>query len=243
MDGVVTDTAGVHGRAWQRLFDDYLRLVAASGGGPPFKRFRDNDYRRFVDGRARIDGVVAFLASRGITLPLGEASDAPEEGTAWGLANRKNELFLAALADEGAQVFPTTVALLRRLRALRIRTALVTASRNAGLVLGAAGLVDLFDARVDGIDAERLGLAGKPDPATFLEAVRRLEVDAPRAVVIEDALAGVEAGRRGRFGLVIGVDRVGQRAALLEHGANVVVGDLGEISVDAANTNAAWGEA
>jgi alpha,alpha-trehalase len=167
MDGVVTDTAGVHARVWQRLFDDYLRFVAESGG-PPLKPFGDGDYRRLVDGRARVDGVVAFLASRGITLPPGEASDAPDEATAWGLANRKNELFVAALAEEGVQVFSASVALLRRLRALGVRTAVVTASRNAAHVLGAGGVAPLFDACVDGIDAERLGLAGKPDPATFL---------------------------------------------------------------------------
>jgi beta-phosphoglucomutase family hydrolase len=231
LDGVVTDTAAVHARAWKRLIDDHLRTLAGRGG-PPFRPFTDEDYRRFVDGRARIDGVTAFLASRGIELPLGDPRDPPSRETAWGLANRKNELFLAAVADEGVRVFASSVELLRRLRARGIRTAVVTASRNAVQVLEAAGAGGLFDARVDGTDAEGLGLPGKPDPASFLEAAHRLGVDPARAAVIEDALAGVEAGRRGGFGLVVGVDRVGQGQALEEHGADIVVTDLADLVLD-----------
>ncbi len=238
MDGVVTDTAMMHAAAWKTLFDEYLQRH--SSPGEEAVRFSEDDYRRYVDGRMRVDGVVAFLASRHIELPLGDADDPPDEESAWGLANRKNELLLDAFDDGEIRVFPSTVALLHRLRALGLRTALVTASRNAADVLAAAGVSQLFDARVDGIEVERLGLAGKPDPAQFLEAARRLGVDPARSVVIEDSLAGVAAARRGGFGLVVGVDRAGHAAALAEHGADVVVGDLAEIVLDEQN---AYGDA
>ncbi len=225
MDGVVTDTASLHARVWKRLFDAYLGSRRDVSALP----FTDDDYRRYVDGRARVDGVVAFLASRDLELPLGTSGDAPAAGTAWGLANRKNELFLAELDKSGVQVFPTSLAFLRALRAAGARTAVVTASRNAARILQAGGLADLFDVRVDGLDAARLSLPGKPDPATFLEAARRLGVGPADSVVFEDALAGVAAGRRGGFGLVIGVDRVGQAEALTDGGADIVVGDLNEL--------------
>lgn len=231
MDGVVTDTAGLHMRAWKRLFDDYLRQVAVRGG-PPFQPFESSDYRSFVDGRARVDGVVAVLASRGLALPTGTAADAPSDDTAWGLANGKNELFLTAVARTGVHVFPSAVTLLRQLHALDRRTAVVTASRNARPILAAGRVNHLFDACVDGLEADRLGLAGKPDPAMFLEAARRLGVDPSATVVVEDAVAGVEAGRNGAFGLVIGVDRSGQRDALTEYGADAVVTDLDGIILE-----------
>lgn len=225
MDGVVTDTASVHARAWKQLFDSYLTSRPDRSVAP----FTDDDYRRSVDGRARIDGVVAFLASRDIALPLGTSADAVEAGTAWALANRKNELFLAELDQAGVHVFPSSLTFLRALRAAGARTAVVTASRNAARVLQAGGIADCFDVRVDGVDAARLGLPGKPDPATFVEAAHRLGVDPADSVVFEDALAGVTAGRRGGFGLVVGVDRVGQKDALTGAGADVVVSDLGEL--------------
>ena len=227
LDGVVTDTASVHARAWKQLFDEYL----TSRRGPSVAPFTDDDYRRSVDGRSRVDGVVAFLASRDIALPLGTDTDPSDGDTAWALANRKNELFLAELDKVGVQVFPSSLALLRALRAAGARTAVVTASRNAAHVLRLGGVADFFDVRVDGIDAARLGLQGKPDPATFLEAAHRLGVDPADSVVFEDALAGVAAGRRGGFGLVVGVDRVGQEDALAGAGADVVVGDLAELRV------------
>jgi len=228
LDGVITDTARVHLVAWKRLFDEYLAVVDPDATG-----FSDDDYLRFVDGRARIDGVEAFLASRGIHLDHGEADDPPDAPTAWGLANRKNGYYLDALAVEGVDVFASSVAVAEQARAAGMGTAVVTASKNRDQVLAIAGLGRLFDAHVDGIDAERIGLAGKPDPATFLEAARRLAVDPERAVVVEDAIAGVEAGRRGGFGLVIGVDRRHQGAALLSGGADVVVADLAEVAVAA----------
>ncbi|HSK14999.1 MAG TPA: beta-phosphoglucomutase family hydrolase [Gaiellaceae bacterium] len=230
LDGVVTDTATVHAAAWKRLFDGYLR-ERAEAAGEPFRPFTEDDYRRHVDGKPRYDGVRSFLASRGVELPEGDPSDPPERETVCGLGNRKNDLFLAALAEEGPRAFPSTVELVRGLEARGIRTAVISASRNTAAVLDAAGLGDLFRTRVDGVDADRLGLPGKPDPAVFLEAARRLGVEPARTAVVEDALAGVEAGRRGGFGLVVGVDRTGQSDALLEHGADVVVADLAELSL------------
>ncbi|HEV8652877.1 MAG TPA: beta-phosphoglucomutase family hydrolase [Actinomycetes bacterium] len=231
VDGVVTDTARVHQAAWKRLFDEYLRARSARLG-EPFRPFEEADYLRDVDGIPRYDGVAGFLASRGVDLPRGEPDDPPDRETVCGLGNRKNGYFLQELAKDGAPPFPSTVAFLRALRAREVPAAAVSSSRNAAAVLDAAGVRSLFDAQVDGVEAARLGLAGKPDPALFIEAARRLGVAPERAAVVEDALAGVEAGHRGGFGLVVGVDRVGQAAALAEHGADVVVGDLAELHLD-----------
>jgi alpha,alpha-trehalase len=210
LDGVVTRTAKVHAQAWQEAFAPL-----------PFDPVAD--YLRYVDGKPREDGVRSFLAARGIAA-------ADEEVRAIGA--RKNALFLERLRD-GVEVYETTLALIRALRRRGVRTALVTASRNADAVLQAAGIHDLFDARVDGNDAARLGLAGKPAPDTFLHAAEALGVAPARAAVVEDALAGVAAGRAGGFGAVIGVDRAGQGAALREHGATHVVSDLAELEAAA----------
>ncbi|MFO7592387.1 MAG: acetate/propionate family kinase [Acidimicrobiia bacterium] len=229
MDGVVTDTATLHQRAWKQLFDQYL-----AGRTPTVERvtpFSADEYRDHVDGRRRLDGVIGFLASRGIELPTGSLQDSETSETAWGLANRKNTLFHQAIEQSGVTVFESTTALIDELRARGLRIAVVTASRNAAEVLAAGGIADRFDVRVDGIDLEQRGLAGKPDPASFLEAVRQLGVAPARAVIFEDAISGVEAGRRGGFGLVVGVDRSGDAALLLEHGADHVVSDLSEINL------------
>jgi beta-phosphoglucomutase family hydrolase len=232
MDGVITDTARVHRAAWRRLFDEYLTESAPESADR--RPFSDDDYRRHVDGRSRIDGIHTFLTSRGIELPRGSPDDPPGHDTEWALAGRKNRYFLATLAAEGARPFRSSLRLARELRAAGVRTAVVTASRNRAEVLGSVDAVDLFDAHVDGIDAAELGLHGKPDPAVFLEAARRLGVDPARAVVIEDALSGVEAGRRGGFGLVVGVDRTGDHGAdFIAHGADVVVADLDVLVVAA----------
>jgi alpha,alpha-trehalase len=232
MDGVVTETATVHAAAWKRLFDDYLR-ERADRGGEPFEEFDlDEDYRTHVDGKPRYDGVRSFLASRGITLPEGDPADPPERESVCGLGNRKNALFLAHLREHGADPFASTVAVIRRLRAAGVGTAIVSASRNMDEVLEAAQVTDLFDVRIGGNDAEALGLRGKPAPDLFLEAARRLGVDPDRAAVVEDAIAGVEAGRAGGFALVIGVDRAGQADALRAAGADVVVADLAEVRVE-----------
>lgn len=230
MDGVVTDTASLHAEAWKRMFDDYLRGRAADRG-ETFLPFRDEDYRRYVDGRPRYEGVAAFLASRGVDLPFGRPDERPARETVCGLGNRKNELFWHLLDEHGPQRYESTVQLLRALRQRDIRTALISSSRNAPAVLEAAGVRDLFDAEVGGQEAAELGLAGKPDPAVFLEAARRVRTVPRRAVVVEDALVGVRAGRAGGFGLVIGVDRAGHADELVAAGADVVVDDLARVCV------------
>lgn len=230
LDGVVTRTAEVHAEAWKQLFDEYL-AARARRLGKPFEPFdRRSDYLRFVDGKPRYEGVVSFLASRGIELPLGSPEDAEERETACGLGNRKNRYFQDALERTGAAPYPTTIELIARLRERGVRTAVVSSSRNCVAVLEAAGIRGLFEVKVDGVDAAELGLAGKPDPALFLEAARRLGIEPARAAVVEDAISGVEAGRRGRFGLVIGVDRARQHEVLEAAGADLVVADLGEIA-------------
>jgi alpha,alpha-trehalase len=231
MDGVVTDTANVHAAAWKRLFDEYLQERAAAGGETFVPFDADHDYSRYVDGKPRYDGVRDFLAARGISLPEGEITDAPERETISGLGNRKDAYFLAHLREHGARAFPSTVDLVQRLTAKRVPTAIISASRNMTEVLAAAGLGDLFAVKVNGLDADRLNLRGKPYPDVFLEAARRLGVEASRAAIVEDALAGVEAGRRGGFGLVVGVDRTGHGDALLAAGADVVVRDLEELEL------------
>ncbi len=230
LDGVITDTASLHAAAWARMFDEYLsgRPVAKDENHDPFT---PDDYRHFIDGKPRYDGVRDFLASRGVTLPWGSAGDAASTETVCGLGNRKQELFAAAIAT-GVPVFESTVALVRRLIGTGVRVAVFSASRNCATVLQTAGIADLFEARVDGVVADELDLPGKPDPAMLLEAARRLGARPGRTVVVEDSEAGVTAGRAGGFGLVIGVDRTGEGGATLkECGADVVVGDLAEVLV------------
>lgn len=242
MDGVITDTAGLHAEAWKLLFDDVLRQHAWRTG-TNFSSFDVvEDYLRYVDGISRSDGVRTFLASRGIEVPEGASDDPPEAHTVHGLGRRKNEYFLKALAEQGATVFPAAVGLLGELRAAGVATAIISASRNAVGVLDAAGVTHLFDARVDGTVADEIGLAGKPDPAVFLEAARRLGVEPARAVVVEDAEAGVAAGAAGGFGLVLGVDHSGDPARLLDSGAHVVVSGLDEVSVPTGDGEPAAGD-
>jgi alpha,alpha-trehalase len=230
MDGVVTDTAQVHMAAWKRLFDDWLR--AQAGHGETFAEFTDGDYRAYVDGKRREDGVAAFLASRGVQLPWGNEDDPPDRDTVVGLGRRKNAYFLDRVATEGVRAYDSTVRLVHDLAAAGIGVAVVTASRNADVVLEAAGLGQLFAVRVDGAVAAELRLPGKPDPAIFVEAARRLGAVPERAAVVEDAIAGVEAGRRGGFRLVVGVDRTGHPEPLRAAGADVVVADLVDVVVD-----------
>lgn len=231
LDGVVTKTAKVHAAAWKHLFDDYLQQRAARYG-EVYRPFDiDADYELYVDGRPRYDGVSTFLRARGIELPGGAASDAAGEETICGLGNRKNDLFQERLAAEGVERYESTAVLIRKLRERGVRTAIVTSSKNCTAVLGAAGMLELFDAMVEGADSERLSLHAKPAPDIFLEAARQLGVAPACAIVVEDAIAGVEAGKAGRFGTVIGVDRAGHGEALRRAGANVVVRDLAEVSV------------
>lgn len=223
LDGVVTRTARVHLAAWKTLFDAYLR-ERARRAGEPFRPFTPEDYRAYVDGRPRYDGVRTFLASRGITLPEGSPDDPPGTETVIGLGNRKNELFHEQLEALGVDVDRDAVRLVHELRGQGVRVGMATSSRNGAHILERAGLSELFEARVDGVVSARLGLKGKPAPDIFLECLRRLGApDAARAVIVEDAPAGVAAGRAGGFGLVLGVAREDNEAELLEHGADQVV--------------------
>lgn len=225
MDGVVTDTAGVHARCWKHAFDDVL-CAQSRRTGEAVRRFDDDDYLRYVDGKPRYDGVESFLSSRAITLERGSPSDSPGYDTVCALGNLKDREFERVTAEEGVAVFESTLAFLRLLRSGHIGTALISSSRHARALLATAGITDLFDTIVDGVDAEALDLPGKPDPAIFLTAARQLGVAVVRSIVVEDALAGVEAGHRGGFGLVIGIDRSSLADALRHHGADLVVPDL-----------------
>ena len=229
LDGVLTQTATVHAAAWKQMFDAFIQAWSRRSGQPfvPFDPIRDYDL--YVDGRARADGTRTFLQSRGITLPEGEPDDPPEAETIHGLSNRKNVILLERLRTDGVVVYPGSLRYLRAVGAAGLRRAVVSASANTTEVLKAAGIADQFDAQIDGIVAEQEQLRGKPAPDPFLAAAGRLHVQPPQAVVFEDALAGVEAGRAGGFGFVVGVDRVGQRDALRQHGADIVVADLAEL--------------
>jgi len=227
LDGVITQTAALHKTAWKSLFDDFLKRYGKSQ-----RSFdADSDYRVYIDGKARYEGVASFLASRGIALPYGAPDDGPDRETVCGLGNKKNAIYLELLRSRGVEVYPSTVRLIHELRRKRFATAVVSASRNCAEVLEAAHLSDLFDTRIDGIDLERMHLRGKPEPDSFLEAARRIGVPPSRAAVVEDAIAGVEAGRNGGFGCVIGVDRTGHADALKTAGADIVVADLAEVNV------------
>lgn len=229
LDGVLTSTAKIHAACWKQMFDEYLqqRAVRTKELLHPFDI--EIDYRLYVDGKPRYDGVRDFLQSRGIRLPEGTPDDSPGTETVCGLGNRKNEMVSRAIAAGGVEAYEGSVALVRHLRRQGIRTAVVSSSHNCEAVLKAAGIADLFDERIDGEVANRLGLAGKPDPDTYLIAAKRLGVDPKRAVVVEDALSGVQAGRNGGFGLVIGVARHDNGDELKKSGADIVVGDLGEM--------------
>ena len=228
LDGVITDTASIHRACWKETFDAFLEAHAREAG-VAVRPFEDSDYLEYVDGRPRYDGVRQFLASRDIVLPEGEPSDAGDVLTVCGLGNQKNDRIGPLLAEQGVDVFPGSVAWLEQVRADGFRTALVSASANAARVLEVTGLLDAFETRVDGRVLAEEGIAGKPAPDSFLEAARRLGVDPGRAVVVEDALSGVEAGRAGGFGMVIGVARHGDADALLAAGADRVVEDLAEL--------------
>jgi alpha,alpha-trehalase len=228
LDGVVTRTARVHARAWKQMFDAYLE-GRAEATGQAFEAFTDEDYKTYVDGKPRYEGVRSFLESRGIELPYGSPDDDPQQETTCGLGNRKNRLFHGLLA-EGVEVFDDAVEMIGRWRQRGLASAVVSSSKNCRAVLEAAGLEELFDARVDGVEAAELGLAGKPAPDTFLKAAEKLGVEPGRAAVFEDAVAGVEAGRAGDFARVIGVARTGDPDQLKQHGAEVVVRSLDELA-------------
>lgn len=229
LDGVLTSTARVHAACWKKMFDEYLRKRAAERN-EPFQPFDiETDYRLYVDGKPRFDGVRDFLKSRGIRLPEGTQDEPPGSETVRGLGNRKNEMVHKAIASGEVEAYAGSVAWVRHLRSAGIKTAVVSSSHNCEAVLKAAGIAGLFDVRVDGEVADRLRLTGKPAPDTYLTAAKQLGVDPKRAVVVEDAISGVQAGRKGSFGLVIGVARHHNGAELKANGADLVVADLGEM--------------
>jgi beta-phosphoglucomutase family hydrolase len=229
LDGVLTRTAEVHAAAWKQMFDAYLQPRATARGERfvPFDAVRD--YDEFVDGRPRYDGVRSFLASRGIELPQGSSDDPPDAETIDGLGNHKNEIVLELIRRDGVRPYEGSVRYVSAARDRGLRRAVVSSSTNCRDVLRAAGIEDLFEEIVDGVVADREHLAGKPRPDTYLAGARALGVQPSAAAVFEDALAGVEAGRAGGFGFVVGVDRTGQAEALGSHGADIVVRDLDEL--------------
>lgn len=230
LDGVLTDTARLHFASWKETFDAYLG-ERSEREGTGFRPFGEEDYRLYVDGKPRYEGARSFLESRGIDIPFGDPADPPGDETACGLANRKNRIFQRHLHSRGPRRYESSVSLVERLREAGVRTGVISSSRNCRAVLRAAGIEELFEARVDGTDVAR-GVAGKPDPEMLLVAARRLGVSPERTAVVEDALSGVEAARRGGFGLVIGVDRSGHPEDLREAGADLVVRDLAELVLE-----------
>lgn len=226
LDGVLTQTAAVHAAAWKEMFDAYLR--ARDGDGfRPFDQVKE--YDEYVDGRPRADGVRTFLKSRGIELPEGSDDDPPDRTTVHGLGNRKNELLLRKIHEDGVEAYPGSVRYVRDVRAAGLRTAVVSSSANCRDILVSVGIEDLFEVRIDGVVAAERELPGKPRPDTFLAAAGDLGLAAEACAVFEDALAGMDAGRAGGFGHVVGVDRTGQADALRAHGADTVVRDLSEL--------------
>jgi beta-phosphoglucomutase family hydrolase len=239
LDGVLTRTASVHAAAWKRLFDEFLEQRAADTGAVFVAFDIDTDYRRYADGKPRYDGAAAFLASRGIGVPLGTPADGPGMHTVHALGNLKDQYFMQYLEQHGVETYEEAIVFVRTLREQDIKTAVVSSSNNCAAVLDAAGIESLFDAQVDGMDIARLALHGKPAPDAFLEAAQRVKAEPARAVVVEDAIAGIEAGCAGGFGCVIGVDHGGQSPALHEAGDDVVVTSLAQVQV-AVEPPSAW---
>jgi beta-phosphoglucomutase family hydrolase len=232
LDGVITQTASLHARAWQQVFDQFLEARAKQMGAAFVAFDPERDYRRYVDGRSRLDGILSFLAARRINVPVGTPGDRPEQATAHALASRKDHCFVELLAREGVQVFDSALALLREARGRGVRVAVASSSHHCAEILQAGCLAALFDARVDGHDLDRLGLRGKPAPDIFLEAAHRLGVPPAQAVVFEDAVAGISAAYDGGFGLTIGIGRGAQATMLIESHADHVVADLSEVHLE-----------
>jgi len=229
LDGVLTKTAVVHAKAWKQMFDAFLRK-RAQAEGTEFREFdSDSDYNEYVDGKPRYDGVRDFLASRGIELPEGSEDDPADAETVCGLGNRKNDLVLELIERDGVEAYEGSVRFARLVAEAGLHRAVVSSSANTKAVLETTGIAELFERRIDGVVADEQHLKGKPAPDTYLAGARALGVEPAAAAVFEDALSGVEAGRAGEFGLVVGVDRVHHADALREHGADIVVSDLSEL--------------
>jgi len=232
LDGVVTDTARVHAVAWKELFDDYLKLLETRGGDPFSPFDKESDYLSYVDGKPRYNGVRSFLGSRGIVILDGDPSDGPERETVCGLGNKKNRLFGEILKRDGVDVFPSTLELIRKAKSRGLKVAIVSSSKNCLAILRIAGIEDLFDTRVDGEVSVSLGLKGKPNPDIFTKSAEIIGSEVGKSVVVEDAISGVEAGKAGKFGLVIGIDRTGTSGELKKSGADLVVKDLEEVTIE-----------
>jgi beta-phosphoglucomutase family hydrolase len=232
LDGVLTQTAKVHAAAWKQMFDSYLKQRAEKAGEAFVPFDPKEDYDEYVDGKPRYDGVQSFLASRGIDLPQGTKEDPSSAETVDGLGNRKNEIVLEMIKRDGVEPYEGSVRYVKAAGEAGLHRAVVSSSTNCRDVLEAAGIIDLFEEIVDGVVADRERLKGKPAPDTYLAGAKAVGVEPSRAAVFEDALAGVESGRAGKFGFVVGVDRVGQADALKEHGADVVVKDLADLLDD-----------
>lgn len=230
LDGVITQSAKVHAQAWKKLFDPFLSKQGESGFDI------QQDYYAYVDGKPRLEGIRSFLQSRGIQLDEGSPDDSEEQETIHGLAKRKNKLFLKYLNEKGIDAYQTSVELVKMLKTEGFKVAIISSSKNCKAILEKVGILDLFEAQVDGVKSQRLQLKGKPAPDIFLQAAKELGVLPKKVVVVEDSLAGVQAGKEGGFGLVIGVNRADQAEALAKKGANVVVSDLKEIKVFHENT-------
>ncbi|MFH1655712.1 MAG: trehalose-phosphatase [Candidatus Omnitrophota bacterium] len=232
LDGVITKTALVHAAAWKATFDEYMCLREKRD----FESFREftheSDYLPYVDGKPRYDGVKSFLESRGINIPFGESSDPPDKETICGLGNKKNAIFNDILRKQGAEVYPSSIKLIKELKKTGIHTGVASSSKNCKGILESVGIADLIETRVDGVVSVKLGLKGKPEGDIFVTAARNMGAEPANSVVVEDATSGVQAGRNGGFGLVLGVARGNNESELLENGADIVVTDLSEITID-----------
>lgn len=235
MDGVITQTASVHSKVWKLMFDDYLRLREINNNELFIEFTHLNDYLKFVDGKPRFMGVKSFLTSRGISIPYGNPNDSPHTETICGLGNKKNELFNDIINQEGVEVFQSSINFIKELKTKNIRIGVATSSSNCNLILEKAGIMNLFETRVDGIVSRNFSLKGKPEPDIFKKACDNLGVSYIKSVIIEDAVSGVQAGMKGNFGLVIGVARENNENELRKNGADIVVKDLSEIKISTIN--------
>jgi beta-phosphoglucomutase family hydrolase len=235
LDGVITNTARVHSIAWKKMFDDYLKLRADKYGEPFTEFTHKKDYLPYVDGKPRYKGVESFLLSRGITIKWGDPKDYPETETICGLGNKKNSNFNDILFKDGAEVYESSVDIIKGLKENNIKIAVASSSKNCKPVLEVAGLLELFDTRVDGVVSAELNLKGKPEPDIFTTACDNLEVSYKNAIIVEDAVSGVQAGKKGNFGLVLGIARENNKDELLKNGADRVIHDFSEITLDDLN--------
>ena len=232
LDGVITQTARVHSLAWKKMFDDYLKFRQANYG-EPFEEFdHERDYLPFVDGKSRYHGVESFLVSRGINIDFGDPSDYPGKETICGLGNRKDSIFNAIVADEGVSVYDSTVDIIKKLKKLGIKLGVASSSKNCKAVLQAVNLLELFDTRVDGVVSAELNLKGKPEPDIFTTACDNLKIAYKKAIIVEDAVSGVQAGAKGNFGLVLGIARENNEDELKKNGADRVINDFSEITIN-----------